>query len=99
MIPNFGLRLGSIGGVVIRAESTSSTSSTKAVSSQPETKNTLSDPTAAPAEEPPVAKGWLKRMAPPKGGTEIPDAKFLAVAAVVTGAGFYAWFIDPPPPS
>lgn len=47
----------------------------------------------------PEAKGWLKRMAPPRGGTDPPDAKFLAVAAVVCGAGFYAWFIDPPKPS
>jgi hypothetical protein len=31
-----------------------------------------------------------------KGGTDPPDAKFMAVAAVVTAAGYYAWFIDPP---
>ena len=35
-------------------------------------------------------------MAPPKGGTEVPDAKFLAIAAVVGVAGYYAWFVDPP---
>jgi len=35
-------------------------------------------------------------MAPPRGGTAPPDAKFLAVFAVVGMAGFYAWFIDPP---
>jgi hypothetical protein len=37
-------------------------------------------------------------MAPPKGGTELPDAKFMAVFAIVASAGFYAWFIDPPEP-
>ena len=51
-----------------------------------------------PSDEKP--KGLLYRMAPPKGGTDPPDAKFLAVAAVVCSAGFYAWVIDPPvPPS
>lgn len=41
--------------------------------------------------------GWfLRRMAPPPGGTELPDKTFLAVAAVVCGAGYYAWFIEPP---
>jgi hypothetical protein len=35
-------------------------------------------------------------MSPSKGGTEFPDAKFLAVFAVVGAAGFYAWVIDPP---
>lgn len=38
----------------------------------------------------------LYRMAPPRGGTAPPDAKFLAVFAVVGTAGLYAWFIDPP---
>ena len=41
--------------------------------------------------------GWLYRMAPPKGGTEPPDATFLAIALVVVGAGYYAWFVEPPP--
>ena len=35
----------------------------------------------------------LYRMAPPKGGTDPPDAKFMAVATVVVGAGYYSWFI------
>jgi len=35
-------------------------------------------------------------MEPPKGGTEPPDAKFLAIASLVCAAGYYAWFIDPP---
>ena len=38
----------------------------------------------------------LHKMAPTRGGTELPDAKFLAIFAVVGSAGFYAWFIDPP---
>ena len=39
---------------------------------------------------------WLYRMAPPRGGTTAPDAKFMAVFAVVGSVGFYAWFVDPP---
>ena len=35
-------------------------------------------------------------MAPPRGGTAPPDAKFMAVASVVGAVGFYAWFVDPP---
>jgi hypothetical protein len=49
-----------------------------------------------PEETKPKKKGLLYRMAPPKGGTEPPDAKFLAVAVVVLSAGYYAWFVDPP---
>ena len=55
--------------------------------------------TTTPHPSPPSEKeaGWiLKRMAPPKGGTEPPDATFLAVAALICGAGYYAWFIEPP---
>jgi hypothetical protein len=44
------------------------------------------------------APWMLTKMAPPKGGTEPPDAKFLAFAALVGAAGFYAWFIEPPTP-
>ena len=35
----------------------------------------------------------LHKMTPPRGGTELPDVKFMAVAGVVLSAGFYAWFI------
>jgi hypothetical protein len=42
------------------------------------------------------APKWLQRMAPQKGGTELPDAKTSALIFVVASAGFYAWFIDPP---
>lgn len=34
-----------------------------------------------------------------RSSTDPPDVKFLSVAAVVTAAGFYAWFIDPPAPA
>jgi len=44
-------------------------------------------------DEAPKKKGFLYRMAPPKGGTDPPDAKFIAVATVVLGAGYYSWFI------
>jgi hypothetical protein len=51
-----------------------------------------------PSSKPPEKKTWLNRMAPPKGGTDPPDIRFMAVFAVVASAGFYAWFIDPPAP-
>lgn len=38
-------------------------------------------------------KGFLYRMAPPKGGTDPPDAKFMVIATIVLGAGYYSWFI------
>jgi hypothetical protein len=71
----------------------------KTASSQQVEKESSTTDAAAAEEKPPEAKGWLKRMAPPKGGTEVPDAKFMAVATVVLGAGYYAWFIDAPTPS
>jgi len=52
--------------------------------------------TPAPPEKRKGWHRWLYKMEPPKGGTELPDLKFLAVASVVASAGFYAWFIDPP---
>lgn len=42
------------------------------------------------------APKWLKRMAPTKGGTALPTLKESLVIAVVAGAGYYAWFVDPP---
>ena len=39
---------------------------------------------------------WLYRMAPPRGGTTAPYAEFMAVFAVVSAVGFYAWFVDTP---
>jgi hypothetical protein len=83
------------------SSSSSSTTTAKTASSQQgEKEASATDAAAAAAEEkPPEAKGWLKRMAPPKGGTEVPDAKFMAVATIVMGAGYYAWFIDAPTPS
>lgn len=78
-----------------RRDASTSEKTSASASSQQDKTTTASKPT----EPAPVAKGWLKRMEPPKGGTEPPDAKFLAVAAVVTSAGFYAWFIDPSSPT
>jgi hypothetical protein len=42
------------------------------------------------------APKWMQKMAPQKGGTELPDAKTSALIFMVASAGFYAWFIDPP---
>jgi hypothetical protein len=39
---------------------------------------------------------YLYKMAPSRGGTDMPDAKFQAIFAVVFIAAFYAWVIDPP---
>ena len=62
--------------------------------------NSSSSNGASPPPPPPLDEkqpGWLlRRMAPPKGGTEPPDPLFLAVPAVVCGAGYYAWFVQPP---
>jgi len=69
------------------------------MASSNKTEGKASSPSSASAtegEDPAKKHGLLYRMAPPKGGTDPPDAKFLAVAAVVCSAGFYAWFIDPP---
>lgn len=38
----------------------------------------------------------LHRMAPTRGGTDLPDAKFMAIFAVVAVAGFCSWFIHDP---
>ena len=57
-----------------------------------------SEPETSSAQYPRHKKGLLYRMAPPKGGTDPPDAKFLAVASVVVLAGGYAWIIEPPEP-
>jgi hypothetical protein len=45
------------------------------------------------------APKWMRKMAPPKGGTAPPTAKEFAVIAVVAAAFYYAWFIDPPKPA
>jgi len=43
------------------------------------------------------APKWLNRMAPTKGGTQLPTPKEAAVIAVVAAAGYYAWFVAEPP--
>lgn len=42
------------------------------------------------------APKWLQKMAPTKGGRELPTAKEAAVIGVVLAVGYYAWFVDPP---
>lgn len=39
---------------------------------------------------------WLRGYLGAHSNTDPPDAKFLGVAAIVLGAGFYAWFLEPP---
>ena len=39
---------------------------------------------------------WLRGYVGAHSNTDPPDAKFLGVAAIVLGAGFYAWFVEPP---
>ena len=42
------------------------------------------------------APKWLSRMAPTKGGTKLPTPLEATVIGVVTAAGYYSWFVDPP---
>lgn len=39
---------------------------------------------------------WMRGYLGAHSNTDPPDVIFLSVAALVTGAGFYAWFIEPP---
>lgn len=39
---------------------------------------------------------WLRGYVGAHSNTDPPDAKFLGVAAIVLGAGVYAWFVEPP---
>lgn len=42
------------------------------------------------------APKWLQKMAPSKGGRDLPTAKEAAVIGVVLAVGYYSWFVDPP---
>ena len=42
------------------------------------------------------APRWLQKMAPTKGGRELPTAKEAAAIGIVVAVGYYAWFVDPP---
>jgi hypothetical protein len=42
------------------------------------------------------APRWLQKMAPSKGGRDLPTVKEAAVIGAVMAAGYYSWFIDPP---
>jgi hypothetical protein len=72
--------------VVANARNTSSSSKTKVPKDEKHLKWTERE----------EAPKWLQRMAPAKGGTDLPDAKTSVLILVVGSAGFYAWFIDPP---
>jgi hypothetical protein len=71
-----------------RCRNTSSSSKTKELPKDDETHLKWTERKEAPK--------WLQKMAPQKGGTELPDAKTSALIFVIGSAGFYAWFIDPP---
>lgn len=42
---------------------------------------------------------WMRGYLGAHSNTDPPNAMFIGVAAIVTGAGFYAWFIEPPVPN
>ena len=58
------------------------------------TSKTTHTTTGTTVTAPATPKSWFWKEG--RGGTEPPDAKFLAVTAVVAAVGGYAWFIDPP---
>jgi hypothetical protein len=77
--------------IFVVARSTSSSSSKEA--------KPKSDEVTKAAEDQAAAKSkitWMRGYVGAHSNTDPPDAKFLAVATVVFGAGFYAWFIEPP---
>lgn len=86
------------GGGIKRFESSSSSSSTTT------TKKKLAVAAASGADEKRQLKwtereeapGWLRKMAPTRGGTALPTGKEAAVIAVVAAAFYYSWFVEPP---
>ena len=80
------------------SNSTSSSEAADSTNQKSTSETDVSEPETSSAQYPRHKKGLLYRMAPPKGGTDPPDAKFLAVASVVVLAGGYAWIIEPPEP-
>ena len=86
--------------VVSRFQSSSSKSTSSSETSNKKIQEAApkADSSSSTAQYPRDKKGFLYRMAPPKGGTDPPDAKFMAVASVVVLAGAYAWIIEPPEP-
>ena len=42
------------------------------------------------------APKWLQKMAPTKGGRELPSAKEAVVIGIVMAVGYYSWFVEPP---
>jgi hypothetical protein len=77
-----------------------SSSSTKAAAAAPndahQNSNTQHDKTKTKTTSG-TKISWLRGYLGVNSTTDPPDAKFLVVASVVAAAGFYAWFIDPPP--
>jgi hypothetical protein len=59
-------------------------------------KNKIIDETTLKWTERKEAPKWLQKMAPTKGGRELPTAKEALVIGVVVAVGYYAWFVDPP---
>jgi hypothetical protein len=94
------------------AAATRTRSRRRPISSSPSSDKTSVTPTKQPPSSPPLhddntaykqgmdrlkrTNPTLHRMAPTRGGTDLPDAKFMTVFAVVASAGFYSWFIHDP---
>ena len=63
---------------------------------------TAQTPKEMPKDESSTKKtqiSWMRGYLGAHSNTDPPDATFIAVATIVTGAGYYAWFIDPPTPN
>lgn len=73
------------------------TSSSKTKESKIETPSSESPGASAKTTDSKIT--WMRGYLGAHSNTDPPDATFLGIAALVTGAGFYAWFIDPPTPA
>lgn len=71
-----------------------SSNSSKEAQTEASKKSTAADDVASTKRESKIT--WIRGYLGAHSNTDPPDAMFLGVAAIVAGAGFYAWFIEPP---
>jgi hypothetical protein len=80
-----------------RFESSSSSSSSSSLDNQSNATTTIKNQQdGLKWTERDEAPKWMQKMAPSKGGTNLPNPLEGAVIAVVAIAGYYAWFVEPP---
>ena len=99
---------GGVGGVARCRQLTTTTSNTNSTGKEAATATKIKQ--QPPAQHPSTkvddshlkwtqrkeAPKWLQRMAPTKGGTELPDPKFWPIFLLIGAGGYYSWFVDPP---